>query len=162
VEHLTQLAESFSQYARLPEPREELLELSELARACGALHEPHGLRLSVRCDTPLPVRGDRLLLSRALHNLLVNAIEASPADGEVELVSGRNGSEAWVEVRDRGLGVAPELAGRVFEPYVSNKHRGSGLGLSLVRDIAVQHKGSVTLVNRDGGGAVARLSLPVA
>ena len=162
VEHLSQLAETFAQYARLPEPSEEPLELSELARSVGALHEPQGLTLVVSCDTPLPVRGDRLLLSRALHNLLVNAIEASPAGSVVELASGRDGADAWVEVRDRGPGLDPKLAARVFEPYVSNKNRGSGLGLSLVSDIAAQHKGSVTLVNRDGGGAVARLSLPLA
>jgi signal transduction histidine kinase len=102
-----------------------------------------------------------LLLSRALHNLLVNAIEASPPGSVVELESGRADREAWVEVRDRGPGLDPALAPRVFEPYVSNKNRGSGLGLSLVRDIATQHRGSVTLVNRDGGGARARLTLPL-
>src|ERR1051325_8260776 len=162
VEHLTRLADTFSQYARMPEVRDEPLDLSELARACGALHEPQGLTLRIDCATPLPVRGDRLLLSRALHNLLVNAIEASPAGGVVELASGRDGGEAWIEVRDRGPGLDPELAARVFEPYVSNKNRGSGLGLSLVRDIAVQHRGSVTLVNREGGGALARLVVPLA
>ncbi len=161
VEHLTRMAETFSQYARMPEPHEEPLDLSELARACGALHEPRGLTLRIDCDPPLPVRGDRLLLSRALHNLLVNAIEASPAGGVVELESGRDGAQAWVEVRDRGTGLDPKLAEREFEPYVSNKNRGSGLGLSLVRDIATQHRGSVTLVNRNGGGALARLALPL-
>jgi nitrogen fixation/metabolism regulation signal transduction histidine kinase len=162
VEALSRMAETFSQYARMPEPREEPLDLSEVARACGALHEPHGLTLGIHCDAPLPVRGDRLLLSRALHNLLVNAIEASPAGGRVEVETGRDGANAWVEVRDRGTGLDPALAARVFEPYVSNKNRGSGLGLSLVRDIAAQHRGTVTLVNRDGGGAQARLTLPLA
>jgi len=162
IEHLTRLADSFSQYARMPEPREEPLDLSEVARACGALHEPQQVTLSVSCGVPLPVRGDRLLLSRALHNLLVNACEASPPGGRVELESGRDGPQAWVEVRDRGQGLDPAIAARVFEPYVSSKNRGSGLGLSLVRDIAAQHKGRVTLANREGGGAVARLTLPLA
>jgi len=103
-----------------------------------------------------------LMLSRVVHNLLVNACEASPPRGIVELETGRDGSEAWVEVRDRGTGLDPALAGRVFEPYVSTKRRGSGLGLSLVRDIAERHRGRVTLENRDGGGAVARLTLPLA
>jgi nitrogen fixation/metabolism regulation signal transduction histidine kinase len=161
LDHLTRLADSFSQYARMPEPREEALDFSEIARAAGALHEPAGLTLRIACDLPLPVRGDRLLLSRAVHNLLVNAIEASPSGGELELVSGRDGANAWVEVRDRGPGLDPKVAARVFEPYVSSKNRGSGLGLSLVRDIAEQHRGHVELVNRDGGGALARLTLPV-
>src|SRR5262249_25428679 len=143
IDHLTRLADSFSQYARMPEPREEPLDLSELARACGALHEPQDIELHVACDTPLPVRGDRLLLSRVLHNLLVNACEASPKRGVVELETGGDDGEAWVEVRDRGPGLDPAVAARVFEPYVSTKHRGSGLGLSLVRDIASQHRGRV-------------------
>jgi nitrogen fixation/metabolism regulation signal transduction histidine kinase len=162
IGHLTRLADSFSQYARMPEPQEEPLDLSELARSCGALHEVQDVVLRIAADAPLPVRGDRLMLSRVVHNLLVNACEASPPRGIVELETGRDGSEAWVEVRDRGTGLDPELAGRVFEPYVSTKRRGSGLGLSLVRDIAERHRGRVTLENRDGGGAVARLTLPLA
>jgi nitrogen fixation/metabolism regulation signal transduction histidine kinase len=162
IGHLTRLADSFSQYARMPEPREERLDLAALARSCAALHEVQDVELRIACGDPLPVVGDRLLLSRVVHNLLVNACEASPPHGTVELETGRDGDEAWVEVRDRGTGLDPALAGRVFEPYVSTKHRGSGLGLSLVRDIAERHRGRVTLENRDGGGAVARLTLPLA
>jgi len=54
------------------------------------------------------------------------------------------------------------VAARVFEPYVSTKRRGSGLGLSLVRDIARQHGGTATLEERPGGGTCARLALPLA
>lgn len=162
IDHLSRLADSFAQYARMPEPRHERVDLAELARGCGALHEPQRVAFRVACDGPLPVVGDRLLLSRALHNLIVNAIEASGEGGEVEMVSGASDGEAWVEVRDRGPGLDPGVAARVFEPYVSTKQRGSGLGLSLVRDIATQHRGTVTLVDREGGGAVARFALPLA
>jgi len=68
--------------------------------------------------------------------------------------------QAVVEVRDRGQGLDPAVRARLFEPYVSTKRRGSGLGLSLVRDVATQHGGRVTLEERDGGGAVARFTLP--
>ncbi len=161
VEHLTRLAERFAQYARLPEPRFETLELGELARAAMALHEPEHVRLRFVSEAAAPVRGDRLLLSRALHNLLLNACEASPPGSEVEVRTGRAGGEGWVEVLDRGPGLAPEVAARAFEPYVSTKNRGSGLGLPFVRDIAVQHGGSATIGNREDGGARARLALPL-
>jgi len=68
--------------------------------------------------------------------------------------------EAVVEVLDRGPGLAPEVRDRLFEPYVSTKRRGSGLGLSLVRDIAAQHQGTIVLEDREGGGARARLTIP--
>ena len=162
VEHLARLAEQFAQYARLPEPRFEPLDLAALARAAAALHEPEGVHVRVDGDGPVPVRGDRLLLSRAVHNLLLNACEASPPGAEVEVRTGRDGGEGWIEILDRGPGLPAELAGRLFEPYVSTKNRGSGLGLSLVRDVAQQHHGRVALEGREGGGARARLALPLA
>jgi nitrogen fixation/metabolism regulation signal transduction histidine kinase len=160
VEHLSRLAEQFSQYARLPEPRFEALDLGEVVRQATALHEPGSIDLA---DGPAPavrVRGDRLLLSRAIQNLLLNAREASPPDARVEIRIEATAERVVVEILDRGAGLGPEVEGRVFEPYVSTKRRGSGLGLSLVRDIATQHHGTVTLENREGGGACARLSLP--
>jgi nitrogen fixation/metabolism regulation signal transduction histidine kinase len=160
VEQMTRLSEQFSQYARLPDPRFETLDLAELARAAAALHEPETARVTVVDDGRLPVRGDTLLLSRAIHNLLINACEASPRGGDVELVTHADGADAVLEVRDRGTGVPAALKEHLFEPYVSTKKRGSGLGLALVRDIAVQHGGRAALEDRDGGGAVARLVLP--
>lgn len=160
VDHLARLAEKFAEHARLPASESRPLDLAELARTTAALHETSGASLQVESSETLPVRGDRLMLSRALHNLIVNACEAGGAASVVEVVTGGDAAEAWVEVRDRGTGIDPEFAERAFEPYVSTKQRGSGLGLALVRDVARQHGGRVTLVNREGGGAVARLTLP--
>ena len=160
VEQLARLAEQFSQYARLPEPRFERLDLERLAREAVRLHEREEVSLRVEGQGPLWIRGDGLLLARAIHNLVLNACEASPAGGMVEVLSSASGGEVVVEVLDRGPGVAPEVRERMFEPYVSTKRRGSGLGLSLVRDIAVQHRGTITLEDREGGGARARLAIP--
>src|SRR5262249_17141642 len=120
-----------------------------------------GVTVEVEAGAVLPVAGDSLLLSRAIHNLLLNACEASARDGRVVLRTFADGSCAVLEVLDRGPGVPAPLLERVFEPYVSTKKRSSGLGLSLVRDIATQHGGEATLENREGGGACARLSLPL-
>jgi len=160
VDQLARLAEQFSQYARLPDPRLERLDLSDVARAAAGMQAP-GVAVEIEAAAPLPVRGDSLLLSRAIHNLLLNACEASPRAAHVVLRTFAAGGCAVLEVLDRGAGVPAELLGRVFEPYVSTKKRSSGLGLSLVRDIATQHGGTVTLENREGGGACARLSLPL-
>jgi len=161
VEHLTGLAERFAQYARLPEPRFEPIELGELARSAAALHEPEHAHIRLERHGEAWAQGDRLLLSRAVHNLLLNACEASAPGADVELATGATDGEAWIEVRDRGAGLAPEVEARVFEPYVSTKNRGSGLGLSLSRDIVAQHGGTLALTNREGGGACARLALPL-
>jgi nitrogen fixation/metabolism regulation signal transduction histidine kinase len=159
---LTRLAEQFSQYARLPEPRFERLDLAQVVRDAARLHEPERVAVAIApATTPLPVSADRLLLSRAVHNLLLNACEASPDGATVEVRAAADGGQAMVEILDRGPGLAPDVRERLFEPYISTKARGSGLGLSLVRDIAVRHGGRVTLTDRDGGGARACLNLPL-
>src|SRR5262249_9523113 len=94
-------------------------------------------------------------------NLVLNAREASPPGAPVELHVGAENGEAVVEVLDRGPGLPPGLRGRLFEPFVSTKQRGSGLGLALVRAIVQEHGGTIALEDRDGGGACARLSLPL-
>lgn len=161
VDDLTRLAEQFSQYARLPEPRFEPVDLRALASGAAQLHEPERQVVKVIAGPdPVWVMADRLLLSRAVHNLLLNALEASPQGGTVEVRVADEGGEAILEVLDRGSGLPPDVSDRLFEPYVSTKRRGSGLGLSLVRDIVGQHRGSVTLENREGGGARARIVLP--
>lgn len=159
--HLTHLAEQFSQYARLPEPRFERLDLGDVARSVVTLTGGSSTRVECVTTESVEVRGDRLLLTRAIHNLVINACEASPAGGTVEVRASSRDGVAQIEVLDRGLGLPPEIQSRVFEPYVSTRKRGSGLGLSLARDIARQHNGEVTLENRPGGGARALFVLPV-
>ena len=101
-------------------------------------------------------------IDRAVHNLLDNARKFSP-DGsplEVEVRSG------VIEVRDRGVGVAPDERELVFDRFyratTARTQPGSGLGLAIVRQIAQLHGGTVELLERDGGGTVARLTLPTA
>ncbi len=161
IEDLARMADHFSEYARLPEPRLEPLDLAEVAGAAAALHDAAAVRTDIAPGCRLPVLGDRLLLSRALHNLIVNAREAGATGSVVEVRASADAGQAIVAVLDRGAGVSESVRTRAFEPYVSTKARGSGLGLALVRDIAMQHGGTVTLDPREGGGACARLSLPL-
>jgi nitrogen fixation/metabolism regulation signal transduction histidine kinase len=157
----SRLAEQFSQYARLPEPRPEPLDLGDVVRSAVSLHEHEGVAVEVHCHHALPVQVDPLLLSRAIHNLVLNACEASPPGSTVQVECRAENGMALVEVLDRGTGIDDALRARLFEPYVSTKKRGSGLGLSLVREIAVQHGGTATLENREHGGARALLALPL-
>lgn len=110
------------------------------------------------------VLGEERLLRRALRNLLENAKRYGGAEQELEL--SRQGSWLEARVRDRGAGVPPELRERIFEPFFrlpghAEVAGGVGLGLALVRQIALAHRGSVRCEPRPGGGSVFVLSLPV-
>ncbi len=109
----------------------------------------------------MPVRCDPRKVKQVLINLVQNAIEASPRGAEVALepdVDPRGG--ARVRVLDRGSGVDAALGELVWQPGVTTKATGSGLGLTIARAIARQHGGDLVLRPREGGGTVAELSLP--
>jgi nitrogen fixation/metabolism regulation signal transduction histidine kinase len=161
VHQITRLADQFSRYARMPEPRFGPLDLTEVTRAAGRMHEHERVRVEIEPGPPLPVRGDSLLLSRAIHNLLLNACEASPEDSIVRVRTRAVDGRAMLEVLDQGPGVPGDLMDSIFDPYVSTKNRGSGLGLALVRDVAAQHDGAAGIENREGGGARAWFALPL-
>jgi signal transduction histidine kinase len=112
-------------------------------------------------DEPLPVRGRRVMLEQVAVNLILNACEAQPGGGEVRVRSRRSGAHAVAEIADRGPGVSEADRERIFEPFFSTKDS-TGLGLSICHAIVQQHDGELAVSRREGGGALFRLTLPVA
>ena len=110
-------------------------------------------------DGPLVVHGNPVMLGQVAMNLIVNACEVQPGEGEVRVTSRRDGATALAEFADRGPGIAEADRQRVFEPFFSTKHS-TGLGLSICHTIVRQHEGELDVVPRTGGGSVFRMRLP--
>jgi signal transduction histidine kinase len=104
---------------------------------------------------------DRESIHRAAVNLVRNAIQASPPGGRVAVMAETSGRSALLRIQDEGAGLDAELDGRFFDPFVTGKSTGTGLGLALVKRVAEDHGGTVSLTDRKGGGAEAILSLPI-
>ncbi|MFB7221930.1 sensor histidine kinase [Streptomyces sp. NPDC002596] len=123
-----------------------------------------GVRVSAQ---PCGVRGNRLLLAQLVANLLANAVTYNVPDGTVEVSLARGGAgEGVLEVRNTGPVVAEADIPGFFEPFRRGEGRdrmgpGSGLGLSIVRSIAMAHDGTVTAAPRPGGGLAVTVRLPV-
>jgi PAS domain S-box-containing protein len=124
-----------------------------------------GRELELEADPdgqPAFVIGDARELEQVFVNLLTNARDASPDGGVVSCRLERCGETARVTVADRGPGLTPAAAERVFQPfYTTKKSGGTGLGLAISRDIVRRHGGEILLAARDGGGAEARVELPL-
>ncbi len=121
------------------------------------------VRLHVEpCPTPLTVRADPGQLEQVLVNLVLNASDAMPAGGSIEIRSGATDCDAWIDVSDSGPGVPAEIRTRVFEPFFTTKEssEGTGLGLSVAHGIVARHGGSLTIVHTDPGGTTFRVTLP--
>lgn len=143
-----------------------LVDLSEVARAAAELYEPvaeeKGFALSFAAEPGVAIRGDRHLLSQALANLLDNALKYA-GGGAVEMAVFRSGGRAVLEVADRGRGIPEADRETVFDRFVrlepSRSTPGNGLGLSLVRAVALRHDGTAHLIDNQPGLRV-RLEFP--
>ena len=145
---------------------QNLNQLVEEALALGLVGARQlGVRVSLELDHDLPpVIVDPVQIQQVILNLVRNAIEAMEAVERRELLVATRvrGDEIEARVADTGPGIAPELAGRLFQPFVTTKKTGMGLGLSICREIIEAHHGHLTASPRDGGGTVFRLTLPKA
>ncbi len=159
---LERVVEEFLDYARARPLRKEpvdlaylLAEVSDLVRP---LAEERGVVLASYGGGD--ARGDREKLRRAVLNLARNAVEASPAGGTVEIAAQVWNGDASIEVRDRGPGLGAQARERLFRPFFTTKERGTGLGLALAKKVADAHGGALVILDREGGGTVARLAVP--
>jgi len=166
VQRLKELADSFSRFARLPDPRPEPIDLAAMLDGVVSLYAGEGV--TVTRDYPpglSPLLADRTQLQTALTNLIKNAVEAcseTERPAALHLAVG-TGDPVVISIDDAGPGIASGMAERLFTPYVSTKgSRGTGLGLALVHRIAIEHGGSVLATQSQSlGGARFELRLPV-
>ncbi len=98
---------------------------------------------------------------RAVINVLLNALEATPEGGRVRLFSRVTDETCEIEVRDDGPGMPAEVAEHAFDPYFTTKHTGTGLGLSITRGIIEEHGGAIQLTSREQGGCQVLITLPL-
>ena len=109
---------------------------------------------------PVALSADPAQLRQVLVNLLLNALDAMPTGGSLELTAGRDGPDATLAVSDSGAGIAAEMLPRLFEPFATGKETGVGLGLVVSKRIVEDHGGALRGFNRPGGGATFSVSLP--
>ena len=164
VDELRSIAAEFSAYSAIPriemKPGDLTAAVAELVEGYRAA-PPEGVSVELATDGPIPTRFDAKLLSRAVRNLLENALRASAGGGKVEVRVERLDGTARIEVLDHGPGVRPELLGRIFDPYFSTHDTGTGLGLPIARRIAEEHGGAITAKNRPGRGLEVVITLPI-
>jgi signal transduction histidine kinase len=162
---LDTMARSFAQFGRLPEGPRAQVDLGELARyaARSSITDGVAIEVDVAPDTPM-ISGYFDALTRAVSNVVLNAIDACDSNGTVRLhvrpgaLNGKAAAEIVIE--DTGRGIAPDKLTRVFEPYMTTKPGGTGLGLAIVRQTILAHDGLVDASSVPGRGTSIRIILP--
>jgi nitrogen fixation/metabolism regulation signal transduction histidine kinase len=167
VAALKRMVDAFSQYARAPEPAMRELDLNAQVHEVLTLYDSLGSSIKLELEEALPrIVGDAAQLRQVIHNLLQNAQDAlgETADPRItvttRLVEGAAPAIRF-SVTDNGCGFPEHLMKRAFEPYVTTKKKGTGLGLVIVKKIIEEHGGSVTISNVEPQGARVLITLPV-
>lgn len=162
IDTLAAIANSFSSFASLPEPKNVPVNLNALLHDLVTLFEGQAVKIhSELGEREVIVYGDADMLGRVFLNLVKNAEQAIQSAGKgeiyVRLHAGEN--EAVVSVTDTGSGIDDDLRSRIFEPYFTTKSSGTGLGLALVKQIVESHEGKLVL--REGYPTTFEVSLPL-
>jgi signal transduction histidine kinase len=167
VRRMEQTIQTFLDRARPPRSERRRTDLAEVLRRSRLLVEGRARRqrVAVELDVgpePLCLELDPEQVHQVAVNLLLNALDALPRGGKVTLSAGRtaNGKEVEVRVQDNGPGIAPRIKERLFEPFVSSKETGLGLGLSICKRLIEAHGGTIRGENPRGGGALFTFTLP--
>ncbi|HHC29150.1 MAG TPA: PAS domain-containing sensor histidine kinase, partial [Rhodobacterales bacterium] len=182
TEDLRRIVDEFSKFARMPEPVRKPSDLGALLRGAVTLQKAGQLGVEIEADvpgTPVSAELDETMIGQAFTNLIKNAgeaIESLEQSGEapeghtptirVALRVDPEAGEAVVTIADNGIGL-PQDRSRLFEPYVTTREKGTGLGLPIVKKIIEEHGGTLHLVDAemfggtDRAGAMALVRLPI-
>jgi signal transduction histidine kinase len=153
----------YRQMAELPEPQLQVIDLQSFADETGRLMAGHLGKTSftIRVETN-HVTADPDLLSQAVINLLHNALDAVAGvdTPQIAFTCTRQDGAVRISVSDNGAGVPADLSDDIFQPFFTTKPGGSGIGLSLVRQVALKHGGQVHVSPGPEGGAMFEIVLP--
>jgi nitrogen fixation/metabolism regulation signal transduction histidine kinase len=163
IESLERRVRAFSEFASEPAVRAEMLDVNAVVTERVALLRPAhpAVTYHVRLDDGRPrVHAALDLVNGILTNLLQNAAEAAGDGGTIILVTRGHGDRVLIDVHDSGPGLSEEVTATLFEPTITFKKHGMGLGLSIAKKNALLSGGDITLIPGELGGAAFRITLP--
>ena len=164
IDHLSQIATQFSQFANIGNPRNEVFDLNESLRSIVQLHsaEENVALLWTPVTGPVFVNADKTHINRLFTNLIQNAIQAVPDDkkANIQILEGLHTDKILVTISDNGNGIPLAMRSKIFTPNFTTKTSGTGLGLAMCKGIVEQSKGDIWFETIEGEGTNFYVELP--
>lgn len=167
LKRINRIVEGFLRLTKPDQFNFKIEDINKIIRETVSVLEPeiikNGVKLSLNLHDGIPpVKADRDKLNQVFSNLLINAVEAMPRGGNIEVSTEKlEGEMVRVEISDTGIGIPKEDKSKIFSPYYTTKKQGFGLGLSLIHNIVQKHMGKINVNSDKGEGARFEILLPV-
>jgi len=164
IDGLTHIANAFSNFAQLPAPKIEILNIHELIANVTTLFQHQALSLFIEDEnTDFKIRGDKDQLVRVFNNLITNAFQAIPSETtpEVSVTLIQREQHLDILIKDNGIGISSDTTKHLFVPYFTTKTTGTGLGLAMVKNIVENHNGIVWYEPNNPVGSIFTVRLPL-
>ena len=165
IDHLSHIAEEFSQFANIGSPRKEIFDLNESLKLVTQLHTiTDSLQLEwMPVNEPVMINADRTHINRLFNNLIQNAKQAIPDDKKayIEIKEVLLINSVLVTVKDNGTGISDEMLSKIFTPNFTTKTSGTGLGLAMCKGIVEENKGDIWFETVVGAGTTFYVELPL-
>jgi signal transduction histidine kinase len=163
---LNNIITDFLNYAKPRDPKFIPCRVEEIIQKNIRFLEPHiqeqGYRICWDVPQDIPnIDADGEMLYQSFLNLLINAMQAMPEGGDIHIQLSQNENRMKIVFDDQGSGIPDHLKDKIWDPFFTNKEKGTGLGLGIVKKIIEAHNGTVQIDNSDEGGARVTIELPV-
>jgi signal transduction histidine kinase len=165
IEALTNIANEFSSFAKMPVPMESRIELTALIKSVVEVFSLEGHSdIELFCDEKIFINADKDQMIRVFNNLIKNATQAIPQhqEGQISIQIQRIENKVKIAVSDNGIGIEKSKWNKLFVPYFTTKSTGTGLGLAMVKQILESHQGVIDFETHPGEGTTFYVELPLA
>jgi signal transduction histidine kinase len=161
VNYINKIVADLQDYARPLNPEITKTNLHDLiSNVLENTDIPSNIEVSVKADRAFEAATDPTLIRRAITNLIINAIQAMPKGGKLEINAAQQGTEAVITVCDTGTGIPDAVKPKLFTPMMTTKAKGQGLGLAVVKRLIEALKGTITFDSEVEVGTTFTIRLP--
>ncbi|MEO8110367.1 MAG: HAMP domain-containing sensor histidine kinase [Ginsengibacter sp.] len=166
IDHLSQIASDFAQFANIGNARNQLFDVNRTLENIGTLYSTNGKLQTIKNLYPyeLLIEGDKTQINRLFTNLLQNALQSVPESRNpiIEIASTLKDNKAVVSIKDNGIGISPDKYNKIFAPNFTTKTSGTGLGLAMCKGIVEKMNGRIWFETQEEKSTTFFVELPVA
>ena len=163
VDTLSQIAQSFSAFAEMPAPDNQVFALNKLVDEVTRLYRSDKVKIEVVCESDVMVEADLDIFRRILNNIVLNAIQSvEKGSPKIQISLNKKADKAMLSVKDNGKGIPEDLREKIFLNYFSTKTTGSGIGLALAKKGIENAGGNIWFESTEGEGTTFFVSMPLA